>query len=103
MEEISVVQSLKEVATNTMEVSSESLEKCQKEKQEIDGKCRKVMVKYSATIAKFTEWQHYDNLGVWGGGGAVSCTYQMQPVQVFLKTTQLYTYWVVLKTIWAKC
>ena len=55
MEEISVVQSLMGVATNKMGVSSESLGKCQKEKQEIDEKCRKAMVKYSATIAKFTE------------------------------------------------
>ena len=55
MEQISVVQSLIGVATNKMGVSSQSLEKCQKEKQEIDEKCRKVMVKYSATIAKFTE------------------------------------------------
>ena len=55
MNEITVVQGLLEVTTKKMESTRKNLDKCQKEKEEIDAKRRRVMDKYSSTLAKFAK------------------------------------------------
>lgn len=55
MQEITVVQGLMEVATQKMEGARRKLDKCQEEKKEIDEKRRKVMDKYSSTLANLSK------------------------------------------------